>query len=161
MHNCQECLKAQEKRSQPLISSQLPELPWKMVATDLFEWKNQAYLLIVDYYSRYVEIAPLKNLTATKVITRTKSIFARHGIPETVFSHNGSLYSCLAYQEFAKEYEFNHVTSSPHHPQSNREAERAVRTIKKLLNKSKDPYRALLTYALLPSTCDKALQNCL
>ena len=150
VHNCQECLKAQEKRSQPLIPSQLPELPWKKVATDLFEWENRAHLLIVDYYSRYVEIAPLNNLTATEVITRTKSIFARHGIPETVFSDNGPQYSCLAYPEFAKEYEFKHVTSSPHYPQSNGEAERVVRTIKQLLKKSKDPYRALLAYRTAP-----------
>ena len=51
VHNCQECLKAQGRRSQPLIPSQLPELPWQSVATDLFEWKNLAYLLIEDYYS--------------------------------------------------------------------------------------------------------------
>ena len=63
-----------------------------------------------------------------------------------VFSDNGPKYSCLAYQEFAKEYEFKHVTSSPYYPQSNREAERAVPTIKRLLKKSKDPYRALLAY---------------
>ena len=35
VRNCQECLKAQ-----PLIPSQLPELPWQKVATDLFKWKN-------------------------------------------------------------------------------------------------------------------------
>ena len=83
---------------------------------------------------------------AREVITRTKSIFATHGIPETVSSDNTPQYSCLAYQEFAKEYEFSHVTSSPHFPQSNGEAERAVHTIKQLLKKSKDPYRARLAY---------------
>ena len=86
-------------------------------------------MLRVDYYSWYIEGAPLNRTTATEVITRTKSIFLRHGIPEIVFSNNGPQYSCLAYQKFAKEYEFQHVTSSPYYPQSNGEPERAVHTI--------------------------------
>ena len=52
-----ECCKTQ-KRHQPLIPSPLPDLPWQRVATDLYEWKQQMYLLVVDYYSRYIEIAP-------------------------------------------------------------------------------------------------------
>ena len=40
------------QRSEPLQSHPTPELPWHMVATDLFETKNSKYLLLVDYYSR-------------------------------------------------------------------------------------------------------------
>ena len=54
-------------QAQQLITSVLPELPWQKVATDLFEWKNKNYLLIVDYYSRYIEIALLKQTTAEEV----------------------------------------------------------------------------------------------
>ncbi len=89
VHYCQECTKAQRQRSQPLTRSALPELPWQKVTTDLFEWKQEVFLLLVDYYSRYVDIACLNRLTPTDVIIRTKSISARHGIPETVISDNG------------------------------------------------------------------------
>lgn len=77
-------------------------------------------------------------------------MFARHGIPETVISDNGPQYSAEAYARFAQGYHFKHVTSSPYFPQSNGEAERAVRTIKELLKKSKDPYLALLAYRTTP-----------
>ena len=76
------------------------------------------------------------------VISHLKSIFARHGIPEVVISDNGSQYSSAVFEEFSKEYEFDHVTSSPKYPQANGEAERAVKTTKQLLEKNRDPYLA-------------------
>ena len=94
--NCTECCREQRQRHQPLIPSPLPELTWQKVATDLFEWKQHTYLLIVDYYSRYIEIARLKSTNADEVITHTKSIFARHGIPEVVLSDNGRSTVCIS-----------------------------------------------------------------
>ncbi|XP_053199243.1 low affinity immunoglobulin gamma Fc region receptor II-like [Scomber japonicus] len=44
---------------------------------------------------------------------------------------------------FAQNYGFSHMTSSSRYPQSNGEAERAVRTVKQLLSKSPDPQSKL------------------
>ncbi|CAG2185890.1 unnamed protein product [Mytilus edulis] len=49
-------------------------------------------------------------------------------------------------KNFAKDYGFQHLTSSPTYAQSNGQAERTVQTIKSLLKKSKDPYKSLLDY---------------
>ena len=148
---CEECTKAQTQRAQPLTPSPLPDLPWQRAATDLFQWKGAIYVLVVDYYSRYIEIALLGQPTAEEVITRIKSIFARHGIPEVVVSDNGPQYTSQAFEDFAKDYQFYHQTSSPYYPQSNGEAERAVKTIKELLKKGGDPYKALLAYRTTPT----------
>ena len=96
-----------------MIASALPDFPWQKVGTDLFQWKGKTYLLIVDFYSRYIEVALLNRLHAEEVITHAKSIFARHGIPEVVISDNGPQFSAKAFQDFAKEYQFTHRTSSP------------------------------------------------
>ena len=103
--------------------------------------------------TRFIEISKLNRTTADDVIVHTKSIFARHGIPEIVVSDNGLQYSSEAFAKFAHEYQFEHVTSSPYHPQSNGEAERAVQTVKRLLKKEGDPYLALLSYRATPLQC--------
>ena len=148
--NFRECCREQLQRAEPLMPSVLPELPFQKVETDLFEWEKRTYLLLVDYYLRYIKIALLSRPTAAKVITHLKSIFARHGIPELVMSDNGPQYSCDAFSEFAREYQFRHLTSSPIYPQSNGEAEHVVKSIKGLLKKESDPYLALLSYRATP-----------
>ena len=150
IQNCHKCLKAQKQRPQPLTPTSLPTLPWQKVASDLFEWKGATYLLVVDYFSRYIEIARLDRTTTADVVTHLKSIFARHGIPEILISDNGPQYSSREFQDFAEEYEFRHITSSPYFPQGNGEAERAVETIKNLLKKTDDPYKSLLAYRSTP-----------
>ena len=146
---CSVCCQDRFQYAEPLIPSSFPDLPWQKVATDLWYWKA-TYLLLVDYFSRYIEIAKLTKVTSNKLIHHIKSIFARHGIPQEVRSDNGPQYASSVFDKFAKEYVFLHVTSSPRYPQSNGEAERAVKTIKKLIKKAADPYLALLTYRSTP-----------
>jgi len=84
----------------------------------------------------HIEISRLDRLTTSVIIiTHTKTIFARNGIPEMVYSDNGPQSQAAAYKQFASTYQFKHVTSKPYFPQSNGEVERAVATIKSLLRK--------------------------
>ena len=150
VQKCPVCIKFQIPRAEPLLSSEIPRLPWQKVGTDLFEWEKSNYLLVVDYQSRWIEIVRLPQTTSRSIVNHMSSIFARYGIPELVVSDNGPQYSSDCFKEFARTYGFQHVTSSPHYPQANGEAERAVQTIKGLLKKSPDPYLALLAYRATP-----------
>ena len=147
---CSVCTKFQVPRVEPLISSQLPSLPWQKVGTDLFEWEKANYLLVVDHLSRWIDISKLEQTTSRCVISHMSSIFTRYGIPELIVSDNGPLYSSEIFKEFARNYGFEHITSSPHYPQANGEADRAVQTIKGLLKKAADPYLAMLVYRSTP-----------
>jgi len=60
-------------------------------------------------------------------------------------SDNGPQYVYREMSKFATLYGFK-VTSSPHYPRSNGLAERTVKTVKLMLEKSKGPYLALLSY---------------
>jgi hypothetical protein len=78
----------------------------------VFDWKGRSYLLLIDYYSQFVQIGLLSSTTSPAAINRTKSIFARCGIPEMVMSDNGPQFASDTFQRFSKQYQFLHVTSS-------------------------------------------------
>ena len=147
---CPICCRQRAQHAEPLMPSPLPEHPWQKIATDLFEWRKVDYLLVVDCYSCYTEAAKLTSTIAASVISYLKSIFSRHSIPETVMSDNGPQYSASVFKLFAEEYGFKHITSSPKYPQANGAAERAVKTVKQLLEKNSDPYLAMLAYRSTP-----------
>ena len=81
-------------------------------------------------------------------------------MPDTVVSDNGPQFSSQEFHEFLLTWEFNHVTSSPHHPKSNDKAESSVKAIKQLFKKAeqdgKDPWLALLDYRNTPTEGNNA-----
>jgi transposase InsO family protein len=148
--SCHTCAKARPEHKEPLMPSSFPSRPWERVAMDLFELKGTMYIIIVDYYSRWAEFRKLDGQTSTQTIEVLKEVYSVHGIPDIVVSDNGPQFASEAFKEFARQYGFVHVTSSPKYPQSNGEAERAVRTMKEILKKNEDPYLALLSYRTTP-----------
>ena len=126
------CAVERRNPSEPMIAFETVLRPWQKVGTDMFVYKKATYLLVVDYASSYVEIAKLAATTSPDVILHLRSIFARHGIPETVVSDNGPqlLYASYEFARFASEEGFIHVTSSPRYAQSNGKAERTVQSVK-------------------------------
>uniref|UniRef100_A0A3Q3ISC0 Integrase catalytic domain-containing protein n=1 Tax=Monopterus albus TaxID=43700 RepID=A0A3Q3ISC0_MONAL len=145
---CRACIQERQNPREPLVESECPARPWQKLGTDLFVLKGKTYLVVVDYFSRYVEVAQLSNTKSTDIIVQLKSIFARHGIPEELMSDNGPQFSGQDFTQFADTYGFRHITSSPKFPQSNGEAGCAVQTAKGLLKKASDPY--LLAYRTTP-----------
>ena len=137
-----------------MIVEDFPDRPWQVLGTHLFHFKGRDYLLVVDFYSRYIEMALLSSTSSSMVVHHLKSIFARHGIPEKLRSDNGPQYSSYEFKQFCKSYGIDHVTSSPMYPQSNGSAERAVKTVKQLLYKAaeadQDLYLSLLAYRVTP-----------
>ena len=134
--NCSTCLHhANANQHEPLHPHEIPSRPWQKVGTDLFDWNGKPHLIVVDYYSRYPEVSELRNTKARTVINKTKSIFSRHGIPESVVSDNGTQYSSEEYKQFTKDYNFIHNTISPRYPQSGGLHEKTVQTVKNLFEK--------------------------
>ena len=146
VQSCELCQSAQSaNRREPLMCSPLPQHAWEKVGIDLFDLNNKKFLVVVDYYSKYIEIAEMNRTISAIVIGKLKGIFARHGIPSEIASDNGPPFNSSEFANFGREYGFKHITSSPYFPISNGEAERAVQTAKRILA-TPDPYLALLAY---------------
>ena len=139
---------------EPLMCHEIPDRAWSKVGLDLFHFDQDEYLLCVDYYSKYPEIARLPQTSSKQVIIALKSMFARHGIPDVIMSDNGPQFASEEFANFAKTWEFKHITSSPGFPQSNGQSERTIQSVKNLLKKARechgDPYIALLEYRNAP-----------
>lgn len=118
--NCETCLKFQKSNSkEEFIQSEIPLNAWKMLGTDLFYFKSKAYLIVVDYFSKYVEFGLLREESSESTIDLLKFYFARFGVPNVIRSDNGLQFSSKKIKEFSKLWNFTHVTSSTNYPQSN------------------------------------------
>ena len=144
-----------EQCQEPLRPHEVPDRPWSKVGTDLFTFKNQTYIVAVDYYSNFIEMDRLRESSSKTTIKALKTYFSRHGVPDVVVSDNGPQYSSEEFRCFSQEWKFKHITSSPRYPQSNGKAESAVKTCKTLLKKAElartDVYLSLLDHRNTPT----------
>ena len=152
---CATCLKHRSQPREPLISVPFPERPWWQIGMDLctVEERGNDYLIIMDYFSRYLIAEKLTDTTAETVCRTVKKVFSLFGIPNSVISDNGPQFVSDRFKQLMDQWNILHRTSSPKYSQSNGEAERGVQTFKKLIKKNENVDQALLCYR------DAPLQN--
>lgn len=152
VRTCSNCVEERTNIKETFTKDNFPSRPWEKIAIDLFKYKIW-YLIVTDYYSRFFEIFPLSDLTASTIIRKLKELFCRYGIPDVVRSDNGTQFR-NEYKVFAEQYNFKVIFSSPFYSQSNGCIEAAVKIAKNLLKKNQDDiYLALLSYRTTPLEC--------
>ena len=87
-------------------------------------------MIMFDYYSNSIEV---ERLTTYNYITTTsgtckslKGMFSRYGIPDKLVLDNGPQFSTMKFTKFVRDWGFQHLTSSPWYPKSNRMVEISV-----------------------------------
>ena len=95
-------------------------------------------------------------MTAQHVIKHLKVFFSEYGWLDSIVSDNGPCYTAEVFTKTMQEYRVNHMTSSPHYPQSNGLAEKFIQTVKSLFYKAReeglDLYKVLMIYWNTPLT---------
>ena len=76
-------------------------------------------------------------MMAQHVATHCKQVFSEYGWPETLICNNGPCHTAEAFTNMMQEYDVNHITSSPHYPQSNGLAEKYVQIVKNFYTRQK------------------------
>ena len=142
--DCATCAKFRAQPAEPLKPTEFPSLPWERLACDLATHDATHYLIVVDYFSRFISATRLASTTSSAVSRVLGELLATHSIPSTLVSDNGPQFSAAECAEFTRQSGFHHRTSSPKFAQSNGEAERAVHTAKNLIQKNPHDLNAAL-----------------
>ena len=88
-HICLECQPSNPR--EPMISEKPATRPWESISTDLFTWEGEDYLLVVDSYSHFIEIACLSKLQAKLLLCTLNQYWLTMGFPElskVIMVHN-------------------------------------------------------------------------
>lgn len=110
--------------------------PFSRIHVDFFYFEHRTYLLIVDSFSKWIEIEWMKQGTdCNKVLQRLAAFFARFGLPDVLVSDNGPPFNSFGFNSFLERQGIKVMKSPPYHPSSNGQAERLVRTVKEVLKK--------------------------
>ena len=62
-----------KKHAEPMIATPLSKRPRQKVATDLFYHSGKTYIIVVDYYWKFFEIALLKNMMTDNTMNHLTS----------------------------------------------------------------------------------------
>lgn len=108
-----------------LLPHSIPELPFSKLGIDIMDFKNKAYLVIYDYFSKWLDIRYVSNKSAKCVINVLIDVFCNFGIPSEIVADHVP-FDSRECRLFALEWGFKFTFSSPRYPQSNGLAERAV-----------------------------------
>ena len=74
---CSICLTHRHNnQKEPMIPHAIPDRPWQKLGSDVFEHKGKPYLVVVDYYSKFIETCLMHDKTTGTIVTHIKSIFA-------------------------------------------------------------------------------------
>lgn len=121
----------------PMIRKEMPYGPWEEVAVDFLGPlpEGQTLFVVVDFYSRFIEICEMTQITANDTILQLSKIFCRYGVPITLRADNGPQLStsCEEFSTFCEEMGIRLVNTIPYWPQQNGEVERQNRSILKRL----------------------------
>lgn len=135
---CRGCsLVSAPEAPEPMTRKRMPSGPWEDIAIDFLGPlpEGQWLFVVVDYYSRFMEVVEMERITARDTVGELATIFGRFGVPKTLRTDNGPQLraECEEFQGYCRELGNELVNTTPYWPQANGEVERQNRTILKRL----------------------------
>ena len=91
----------------------------------------QYVVVVVDYFTKWVEAEALASITPTKIKEFVyKNIVCQYGGPRTIISNNGTQFDCEEFKKFCDDLQIKNVFSSVSRPQGNGQVKVVNKTIK-------------------------------
>lgn len=118
---------------EPLKRKKLPDAAWIDVAIDFLGPlpSHDHLLVIVDYYSRWIEVKIMKVITSERVIEVLEEIFTRNGYPRSITLDNGRQFVSREFENYCSVQKIQLNKTTPYFPQENGQVERQNRSLMK------------------------------
>lgn len=136
VQSCEPCqLMTKDKPNKEYGEWPEPRFPFDRVHGDFFHFHDHSFFILIDAYSRWLEVKMMTKTDAVNVIRELESFYSMFGYPTTFVCDNGPPFGSFGLKKHfeTKGIELKH--SPPYHPQSNGIVERAVQTTKNVLKK--------------------------
>ncbi|XP_055543261.1 uncharacterized protein K02A2.6-like [Wyeomyia smithii] len=120
--DCRGCmLVAAPAVPEPMKRRELPTEPWQHLAIDYLGPLPTGHFLfvVVDYFSRYIEVEILKKIDSRETIKRLTTIFARFGLPISITADNGPQFACEEFRVYCDTNNIQLINTIPYWPQQN------------------------------------------
>jgi hypothetical protein len=144
VRNCKSCQEVKHDNTLPRGNMQAipyPSSPFELCGIDLVgrmpptPRRNQFIIILIDFYSKYIEAAALKN-TRSETIANffVNQVITRHGAVEKVLTDRAPSFCSEFIEEVYKLTKSKHLTTTAYHPSCNGLVERAVRSIRAMMS---------------------------
>ena len=134
MLSCDLCIKNKPHRIPAALLKDMfiPDRQNELVSMDfLGSFTNGMHVLtFLDHFSKFVELFPVKNITAQAVVDCLTKYITTFGRPASVMSGLGSQFTANIFNHFTKSMKISVVHSSSAHPQTQGSSERINTAIK-------------------------------
>lgn len=140
VNNCETCQQIKGSRQKPQGIGKAPPIlgSWDVITVDLIgpytrgSNLNLYALVIIDSFSKWVEIFPIRKATTEVIIKRLMEVFCRWGFSKCIISDNGSQFTSKKYTNWCKSLGIKYLFIAPYHPQAN-PTERYNQTVKTMV----------------------------
>lgn len=127
VRECELCQRVKPARNTRVgfHAAKVTERPWQRIYIDYVgpitrtRSGNTSLMVIIDGFTRYVVILPVRNMTAESTVQNLiKRVFAYFGFPEILVSDNAPSFLSAKFKAMCFNYGIKHVTTSPYYPQA-------------------------------------------
>ena len=148
--NCRICSMVKPRFVNPQLKPYLLDSPMQLLVTDFIgplpsDHGFKYILVIMDAFSRFPEIYPLRDMSTKTLIAKFRDFFSRYGFPDAILSDNGPQYRSREFLEYLKQFNIQKKFTNIYRPSSNGLCERFNGTLQQKI-------KCLLTDNELPST---------
>ena len=111
----------------------MPTYPFESVVADFFSIEGRNYLAMEDRFCNWLSVFKLPTDDSPNLIQALRDYIAYFGIPRVLSSDGTSIFTSKETEDFCSRWGIKQRVSSSYHPSSNKIAEVAVKSSKRMV----------------------------